>query len=283
MTKFTRSGRLKQKFFITTILFGFLFLLLNPPHQAFAVFDLAAVDLEILDIQATQLGGPALVQIDYSLTNNGETPIRFAGKEVLDLRSFDPQRYQYEVRIRAPNFDTSFEYLTTSNLELKYPELDVGKECKSVNFTLDPQESVESTICFEVLRGDLHKSILETEIQYYLVLSNRNANSCPFCQQILLNDYARDDEKTRDYDNIISDLKDVYSISQFPGIKESLIESNNEFSNIENVEKLINQRDADWIIVEWDIVTQFMDELINNDNSQVLREIIQEDLESQND
>ena len=81
-------------------------------------------------------------------------------------------------------------------------------------------------------------------------------------------------------DSKLSELKELGNDLQ---IQQLLIDSNQEFANIDNVSLLIDERDNDWISVDKDEVTPFMAELINNDVSELLRKIISEDKKETND
>jgi len=74
-----------------------------------------------------------------------------------------------------------------------------------------------------------------------------------------------------------SKLDALHELSVDLQIRQSLIDSNQEFANIDNVSLLIEERDNDWISVDKDEITPFMAELINNDVSELLRKIISED------
>lgn len=81
-------------------------------------------------------------------------------------------------------------------------------------------------------------------------------------------------------DSKLSELKELGNDLQ---IQQLLIDSNQEFANIDNVSLLIDERDNDWTSVDKDEVTPFMAELINNDVSELLRKIISEDKKETND
>lgn len=75
-------------------------------------------------------------------------------------------------------------------------------------------------------------------------------------------------------DSKLSELNELGNDLQ---IQQFLIDSNQEFANIDNVSLLIDERNNDWTSVDKDEVTPFMTELINNDVSELLRKIISED------
>ena len=72
----------------------------------------------------------------------------------------------------------------------------------------------------------------------------------------------------------IAELNELGNDSQ---IQQFLIDSNQEFANIDTPFLLIEERDNDWTSVDKDEITPFMAELINNDISELLRKIISED------
>ena len=74
-----------------------------------------------------------------------------------------------------------------------------------------------------------------------------------------------------------SKLDELKELGNDLQIQQLLIDSNQEFANIDNVSLLIDERDNDWTSVDKDEVTPFMAELINNDVSEQLRKIISED------
>lgn len=121
---------------------------------------------------------PQLLVIHYSITNLSQDTVMMRGSEVLDLRSIDHS--VKEARRSQQNVLEDFEYSHPERLKMKYGKtLD---QCKRVDFTIKPNDSIRSSICFEVpayVKDDLKHS---TQKKYYLVLSSRPANSCPFCK-----------------------------------------------------------------------------------------------------
>jgi len=76
---------------------------------------------------------------------------------------------------------------------------------------------------------------------------------------------------------------ELHELSNDLQIQQFLIDSNQEFANIDNVSLLIEERDNDWTSVDKDEITPFMAELINNDVSELLRKIINEDKKDASD
>ena len=77
------------------------------------------------------------------------------------------------------------------------------------------------------------------------------------------------------YDNeIIFKIRQAQELSTNPKVLQALISSNEEFKEIDNVQVLIDELDANWVSTEPEELTPFMVELINNDISDLLREKI---------
>jgi len=148
----------------------------------FAYWDLEKIDLEILDVKFNQQA-TGLLQIQYSLTSHEDIIIILKGKEVIDLRAIDYSKE--EARTHATSFSETYEYATPDGLAVKYGEK-IASECQKVDFNLKSNDSVKSTLCFDVSPHIEKYLKKDSTKEYYLVLSSRSENSCPFCKTIQL-------------------------------------------------------------------------------------------------
>ena len=113
--------------------------------------------------------------------------IRLFGGEILDLRTFDPIKYETKAKRQAPNFDNSYEYLIPDRIESQFDSVDFANQCERLDLIINPDESKRSVICFNP-NYENSPPDPSSSLEYYLVLSNGPENSCPFCKPILLND-----------------------------------------------------------------------------------------------
>jgi len=74
-----------------------------------------------------------------------------------------------------------------------------------------------------------------------------------------------------------SKLAELNELGNDSQIQQFLIDSNQEFANIDNPSLFIDERNNDWTSVDKDEITPFMAELIDNDVSELLRKMISED------
>jgi len=147
-------------------------------------YDLKQIQLVINEIQLSF--NTNLILIDFTLENNGNETIRLSGGEILDLRTFDPKKYEAEAKRRAPDFNYGYEYLIPEIVQSQFANVDFAEKCQRLNLNVNPDDSANSVICFNPSYDSPLN--LSGNLEYYLVLSNRPANSCPFCKPILLND-----------------------------------------------------------------------------------------------
>ncbi|MGI0057876.1 MAG: hypothetical protein ACREAK_10970 [Nitrosarchaeum sp.] len=159
---------IKQKIAIIGGIFSLMFFQTN----AYADWDLDKVDLKVLDVNIISANGSDILQIEFSLTNSGDMPVFLRAKDVLDLRTFDRIAHENQARRQAANFDFSYAYSLPNT------------ECKKLDFTVNRGESIRSTICFEISEPHYRPLKLDDSVEYYLVLSDRDANSCPACKKM---------------------------------------------------------------------------------------------------
>jgi len=94
-------------------------------------------------------------------------------------------------------------------------------------------------------------------------------------QTKIKNDKIETTENQFSYDNeILFKIRQAQELSTNPKVLQALISSNEEFKEIDNVQVLIDELDANWVSTEPEELTPFMVELINNDISDLLREKI---------
>ena len=152
-------------------------------------YDLNQIQLKINEIQLSHT--PKLILVDFTLENNNVEKILLRGGAVIDLRTFDPIKFESEPKRQAPNFDNSYNYLIPEKIESGFGNVDFANKCERLDLIVNPSESGRSVLCFnpnyETLLPDT------STVEYYLVLSNRPANSCPFCEIIFLNDKVTND------------------------------------------------------------------------------------------
>ncbi|GFN39685.1 MAG: hypothetical protein YK1309IOTA_660015 [Marine Group I thaumarchaeote] len=75
-----------------------------------------------------------------------------------------------------------------------------------------------------------------------------------------------------DIKKLTYEVKGIEKLTTNPLIRQALISSNQEFNEIDNVYLFIDKKDEEWVSVEWDTITPFMSELIQNDVSDLLRQ-----------
>ena len=75
-----------------------------------------------------------------------------------------------------------------------------------------------------------------------------------------------------DYDKLSLEVTGIQELSNILEIQKKLYASNFEFNEIPNVFSVIEQRDQEWISAEWDEVTPFMQGLIENKYSDIIRD-----------
>jgi len=76
-----------------------------------------------------------------------------------------------------------------------------------------------------------------------------------------------------------SKIKEMLELARNEQIVEILIESNEEFSNFEDPQSVIEKRDTEWVSTEVNKITPLMEELISNEVSDLLRDVIRNDKE----
>jgi len=100
---------------------------------------------------------------------------------------------------------------------------------------------------------------------------------------LVLPEAAERIEDTQDQkaDILISETNSKFTslllLTKYPQIQQILIDSNQEFDNIDSPYGLIVERNSEWISADKDEITPFMEDLIKNDVSHILRDIINQD------
>jgi len=146
-------------------------------------YDLVLISLTINEVLVSESN---LILINFTLENNNDKTIYLKGG-VLDLRTFDPIKFESEARTSAPEFNYAYDPLIPERAQTQYANIDFVKKCQRLDLTLEQGSSQDSILCFNPI---YEKYPLSSSgfLEYYLVLSNRPVNSCPFCKPILLND-----------------------------------------------------------------------------------------------
>ena len=152
-------------------------------------FDLEKTHLVINEIQI--LSKPKLILIDFILENNGNKTIHLFRSGSLEIRTFDPIKYEQEPRRKSPSFENSYEYLIPERIKWEFDNIDFTNRCERLDRHIDPGESIRGVICF----NPKYENFLpypSSSLEYYLVFTNDKKNSCPFCKLVLLNDKVTD-------------------------------------------------------------------------------------------
>jgi len=79
-------------------------------------------------------------------------------------------------------------------------------------------------------------------------------------------------EKKINFDKLSLEVTGIQVLAEMPDIIQALSASNMEFSAIPDVFSVIEQRENEWTRAEWEDITPFMHELIENNVSDLLRE-----------
>jgi len=89
-------------------------------------YDLEQIQLVINEIQLSF--NTNLILIDFTLENNGDETIPLRGGEILDLRTFDPKKYEAEAKRHAPDFNFGYEYLIPEIVQSQFTNVDFAKK-----------------------------------------------------------------------------------------------------------------------------------------------------------
>jgi len=79
-------------------------------------------------------------------------------------------------------------------------------------------------------------------------------------------------EKEINFDKIYLEVTGINELARMLDVVQALSDSNNEFSAMPDVFSLIEQRENEWTTTDWEVITPFMHELIENNVSDLLRE-----------
>ena len=74
------------------------------------------------------------------------------------------------------------------------------------------------------------------------------------------------------YDKISLEITGIQELSTFPEVQQELFKSNLDFDGMTDVFSVIEQRDDAWTSADWEEITPFMQSLIENGLSDILRE-----------
>jgi len=79
-------------------------------------------------------------------------------------------------------------------------------------------------------------------------------------------------EKEINFDKIYLEVTGIHQLAGMPDVAQALSVSNNEFSAMPDAFSVIEQRENEWTTTDWEVITPFMHELIENNVSDLLRE-----------
>ena len=79
-------------------------------------------------------------------------------------------------------------------------------------------------------------------------------------------------EKEINFDKISLEVTGIHELAGMSDVVQALSVSNNEFSAMPDVFSVIEQRENEWTTTDWEVITPFMHELIENNVSDLLRE-----------
>jgi len=79
-------------------------------------------------------------------------------------------------------------------------------------------------------------------------------------------------EKEINFDKISLEVTGIHELARMSDVAQALAVSNNEFSAMPDVFSVIEQRENEWTTTDWEVITPFMHELIENKVSDLLRE-----------
>jgi len=79
-------------------------------------------------------------------------------------------------------------------------------------------------------------------------------------------------KRETNFDKIYLEVTGIDDLARNQYVIEALLVSNNEFSEMSDVFSVIEQRENEWTTTDWEVITPFMHELIENNVSDLLRE-----------
>ncbi len=79
-------------------------------------------------------------------------------------------------------------------------------------------------------------------------------------------------DKEINFDKISLEITGIEELVRVYDLRQSLRDSNQEFQEMEEVYSVIEQREKEWTDTDWEVITPFMQELIDNKISEQLRE-----------
>ena len=79
-------------------------------------------------------------------------------------------------------------------------------------------------------------------------------------------------EKEINFDKIYLEVTGIHELARMSDVAQALSVSNNEFSAMPDAFSVIEQRENEWTTTDWEVITPFMHELIENNVSDLLRE-----------
>jgi len=87
-------------------------------------------------------------------------------------------------------------------------------------------------------------------------------------------------EREINFDKLSLEITGIEELVRVYDLRQSLRDSNQEFQEMEDVYSVIEQREKEWTNTDWEVITPFMQELIDNKISEQLREHANKYLES---
>ena len=79
-------------------------------------------------------------------------------------------------------------------------------------------------------------------------------------------------DKEINFDKLSLEITGIEEFVKLYDLRKSLKDSNQEFQEMEDVYSVIEQREKEWTDTDWEVLTPFMQELIDNNISEQLRE-----------
>ena len=198
------------KFHLGILLGIFLVIPLLVPdlYGTYSSRDLEQVNLEVLDTLVLfmddtpeyHLDNADLIKVTVNVTNNkpGNFLVQDKMFRILAMET-DPLKSTPESEVLEPvdNYETTYD----DNLAVNYDNFqtrELFEECDFINKTIGPEESLNFTVCYEVLRSWSGKPVnLDGPRKYFLVMSETSeAASCnKVCYKIPLSIQQTNKEK----------------------------------------------------------------------------------------
>ncbi len=166
-------------------------------------YDLSKIDLGITNVQVLSmddtpgytLDDADLVKITVSVTDNGDGHFALLDK-MFELWIMKPTKADPQILEPINNYDTRYD----DELEVIYEKMnsrELFEECDQTIKTTKPRESLNLTLCYNILKVGNDGGIkIGGQKKYMLVMmDNQQASSCPNCKKIMLTKYFEPDRE----------------------------------------------------------------------------------------